>query len=383
VTAARPAEPRPAATVVLLRPAPDDLPGAEILLTRRPPTMAFAADLDVFPGGRVDPEDGDPRLVDRSLRTPAEAAVVLGGNVRHRDALALHLAAIRELIEETGVLLAREPVGRDRVAGIRDRLLAGSSLADALDDGGPPIRLATDRLAPIAQWTTPAFMSRRFATWFFAADLPPDAELTFEADEVVDHRWTRPIDALDGLADGTTAMWVPTSSVVEQLAALGVASAREVETAIRFGPVAPVAVVSENAFGARVAVSSVGAVPGRRGSVSIVGRAVHVIVDPGDPSEDAVEAILALLERRGRAGAIVLTRTDPDHAAGAEALAIPLRIPILAAPGAGRHLTYDVVEVRDGEELPSDVRVRARPGPAASGRLELELPWNAPGQSAG
>jgi glyoxylase-like metal-dependent hydrolase (beta-lactamase superfamily II) len=161
------------------------------------------------------------------------------------------------------------------------------------------------------------------------------------------------------------------------------ATAAEIASAIRFGPVARAALISQNALGARVAVASVGAVPGRRGSVSVVGRASHVIVDPGDPSEDAVDAILAVLERRGRAAAIVLTRADPDHAAGAEALAIPLRIPILAAPGAGRHLPYDVVEVHDGEELPSDVLVRVRLGRAGSGRLELELPRSLPGESAG
>jgi len=56
-------EPRPAATVVLIRPGPH---GLEVLLTHRPASMAFAGDMHVFPGGAVDPADTDPRLVARS-----------------------------------------------------------------------------------------------------------------------------------------------------------------------------------------------------------------------------------------------------------------------------------------------------------------------------
>ena len=66
----RPVEPRPAATVVLLRDGPD---GLETLLTRRPTTMAFAADVHVFPGGRVDAADADPRSPRRSVRSPEAA----------------------------------------------------------------------------------------------------------------------------------------------------------------------------------------------------------------------------------------------------------------------------------------------------------------------
>ena len=100
MTASPPAAvPIPAATVVILRPGPA---GAEVLLTRRPTTMAFAADVDVFPGGRVDPGDGDPSAIRASARTPAEAAAALGGNVEPSAAVALHVAAVREEITVAG-----------------------------------------------------------------------------------------------------------------------------------------------------------------------------------------------------------------------------------------------------------------------------------------
>jgi 8-oxo-dGTP pyrophosphatase MutT (NUDIX family) len=68
-------EPKPAATVVVLRPVDG---GFEVLLTRRAAGMRFGADMYVFPGGRLDPGDADHRA-----------------------------AAVRETLEETGIELDR------------------------------------------------------------------------------------------------------------------------------------------------------------------------------------------------------------------------------------------------------------------------------------
>src|SRR5512140_2754649 len=95
-----PVVPAPAATVVLLRPR---RVGFEVLLTRRPSTMAFAPDMHVFPGGRVDDADGSPSLFRRSVLSQADAALALGGDLEPTAALAAHVAAIRELFEEAGI----------------------------------------------------------------------------------------------------------------------------------------------------------------------------------------------------------------------------------------------------------------------------------------
>ena len=55
---------------------------------------------------------------------------------------------------------------------------------------------------------------------------------------------------------------------------------------------------------------------------------------PRTPPADAILAAVAATG--GRLIAIALTHVDPDHAAGAEALAIRLDLPIFAGPGAGR-----------------------------------------------
>jgi len=243
-------------------------------------------------------------------------------------------------------------------------------LADALD--GLDVRLATDRLAPIAHWTTPAFMARRFSTWFFVADLPPGTEPVFASEEVAAHRWVTAKRALQQMATAEIAMWVPTTTVLQRLVEIEATRAADVADRIALGRVPPPRIVGEDSNVVRFAFGAAGGLPGRAGLTTLYGRRAVVLVDPGDPSDEALQLIDAVVRRRkGTIRAIILTATDPDHAAAAEALAIPLDIPILVAPGAGRHLPYATREVGDDEPLPADLDLRARLGPAGSGRLEV------------
>ena len=188
MTAAGVVEPRPAATVVLLRPG---TAGLEVLLTHRPATMAFAGGAHVFPGGRVDPSDSDPALAARSVLAASDAAVALGGDLDPAAALAAHVAALRELFEEAGVLLADTGASPARIGEGRSALLRGEvtlpDLALELD-----LTLRTDRLVPLSRWVTPVVSPRRFDTRFFAALLPDGAEPSFEGGEVVGARLAPP-----------------------------------------------------------------------------------------------------------------------------------------------------------------------------------------------
>jgi ribonuclease/clavin/mitogillin len=342
VTSAAAAPPVPAATVVLLRPGPD---GPEILLTQRPSSMTFAGDLFVFPGGRVDAADADAAL----------------------GTSAFEVAAIRELFEEAGVLLAERRSGGQldaaALTGARRALNFGETtfpaVVEALD-----LRLRADLLSPIAHWTTPPIMPRRFDTRFFVAELPSGIEPSFDTDEVVAHRWLTARAALDAMAAGEIAMWVPTSATLQQLAfASGLA---EIRQRIVPGDVPAPRVVGERPGLTRVVVGSAGAVPGQTVNCYLVGEREVVVVDPGDPSDAAADAIIAATEGGGRLVAIALTHVDPDHAAGAEALALRLDLPILAGPGAGRDLPYLVRELADGERIGAgdiELDVVATPGP--------------------
>jgi 8-oxo-dGTP pyrophosphatase MutT (NUDIX family) len=96
---------RPAATVVVMRDAPG---GPEVFLVRRHHAIAFMAGAHVFPGGRID--DGD-RAADPSWCDGVEAARCALADQPADESLAAHVAALRELFEEVGVLLARRPDG--------------------------------------------------------------------------------------------------------------------------------------------------------------------------------------------------------------------------------------------------------------------------------
>ncbi len=117
-----PVESRPASTVILLR---DTAAGPEVYLLRRQRSMAFAAGMTVFPGGRVDPTDAT--IADSwSGPSPAWFAARLGCSAG--TAAACVAAAVRETFEESGVLLA----------GPSSESVVGDTTGDRL--GGRPDR---------------------------------------------------------------------------------------------------------------------------------------------------------------------------------------------------------------------------------------------------
>ena len=352
---------RPAATVVLLRPGPD---GLETLLTHRPVTMAFAADAHVFPGGRVDPGDADPSLAARSVVSPTEAAAALGGDLAPEIALAAFLAAIRELFEEAGVLLAGTAAPAASVDAARTALLGGetslASVADALD-----LRLRTDLLIPLSRWVTPAGYPRRFDARFFAAALPDGVTPSFEGGEVVAHTWRRPMDALAAMAVGRMTLWLPTSTTLQQLE--HARTIDEIRTRLAPGPLGAVEVDEPAPGVTRIVMPAGGGVAGQPVCAYLVGRRRFVLVDPGDPTGPGLERARGLAAERGGAiEAIALTHVDADHAAGAEGIAEGLGIEVLTGPGGGRPLPYPVRELADGEDLTAGdvpLRVLHAPGP--------------------
>jgi 8-oxo-dGTP pyrophosphatase MutT (NUDIX family) len=205
-----PAEPRDAATVVLLRPGVD---GPELYLLRRQVSMEFAGGMCVFPGGGVDPRDFD-HTVAWAGPAPAEWAERLG--VDEAKARALVCAAVRETFEESGVLLAGESADSvvadttaddweaDRVA-LEARDLA---MTEFLSRRGLVLR--TDLLGAWSGWLTPIFEPRRYRTWFFVAELPRGQrtrDVSSESDHVV---WLPALRAVEQAEQHEILMLPPT-----------------------------------------------------------------------------------------------------------------------------------------------------------------------------
>ena len=205
--------PRPAATVVLVKEARTD--PFEVMLLRRSSAMTFVAGAHVFPGGSIDDDDAlvDPAGCCDGLDAPVRFPLLDAGGE-----LACRVAAARELVEESGVLLARRQgswATRDEAVEIRQRLEGGVPFERVLRDGG--WRLALDALVPFAQIVTPRSEPRRFDTHFFLAELPPAAEARPEAAESDELVWASPTAALRGALTGRIVLVPPTWLILMRL----------------------------------------------------------------------------------------------------------------------------------------------------------------------
>ncbi|HEX7050328.1 MAG TPA: NUDIX domain-containing protein [Longimicrobiales bacterium] len=209
---AEPAPPRPAATAVLLR---EGAAGPEVLLLRRHRSAGFVPGAFVFPGGRVDPADAEPRLAEHAdgLATGAEPEP------------AYWMAAVREVFEETGILLARDAAGRaapdattdERIAEWRDALMdERASLADVVR--ALELRLALDDVVYFAHWITPIAEHRRYDTRFFLARVPEGRDARADPREMTEAVWLSPVEALERFHAGRLPMVFPTVATLESLA---------------------------------------------------------------------------------------------------------------------------------------------------------------------
>ncbi len=139
---------RPAATVIVLRPA---LEGFEVLLLLRAKAIKFAGSCWVFPGGSIDATD---QIANDSLATAK-------------------VAAARESQEEAG------------------------------------LTLNPDSFKFHSHWTTPEAAIKRFSTWFFIGAADRNCQVTIDNGEIVDSQWLSPSAALQLHLDGALKMMPP------------------------------------------------------------------------------------------------------------------------------------------------------------------------------
>lgn len=153
-------------------------------------SRGFFGNLAVFPGGSVDAcdvsADGEPM-----------------------DDLAHRRAALRELAEETGILLTQR--GSRSVSGLR-----GSDVyawADAENSA-----LDIDSLVLVSRWVTPEVAPRRFDARFYIAAADPVPEVKLDHDELVGYAWIDPESALRRHEAGEVQMILPTVAHLRWLA---------------------------------------------------------------------------------------------------------------------------------------------------------------------
>ncbi len=219
-------EPRPAATVILLR---EGAHAPEVLLLQRARGSAFLPGAYVFPGGALDPEDGGERTARRMQGlTDAQASARLG---LKQGGLAYWMAAARECFEEAGILLAVDALGRAvepaRAAALeswREPLNAGKrGFAELLE--AEDLYVPAGELVYFSHWITAAGRPRRFNTRFFVARAPLGQEGAHDASETVHSLWAAPREALARHERGEIELIFPTRTSLADLAPFTTAAA--------------------------------------------------------------------------------------------------------------------------------------------------------------
>lgn len=202
-----PSPPRPSSSVIIVSPR------NEILLLHRVQTSSSFPSAHVFPGGNLSAQDGD---------CPPENDVK-----RHEDSLCYRRAAIRELFEESGILLAKDSssgrllaIGEDeKEKGRKSIHMNEITFMEWIKKQNSAAELDTDRLIPFSRWITPSNVPRRYTTQMYLYFLP----LPQESDKkILDKLPTEGkceqilVPTGDGGIEVTEAMFLPASEWLQK-----------------------------------------------------------------------------------------------------------------------------------------------------------------------
>jgi len=353
---ARPAVPKDAAAVILLREDSDPA-DPQVFWARRGNRMAFLPGFHAFPGGQ---------------REESDAEVGVDG-AADRETATMIACAARELFEELGVLVARgaETLTKGQLASVLDDLTSGRmTFAELLGHYG--LRLDARDFTFAGRWVTPPFSPRRFDTYFFLARCPRKQEPRVVAGgEFSEGEWTGARAAL-GRWQRAEALAVPpvihalktlagglTGDLAERFLSVPQAH-REPVRRIEFLP-------GFVCFPVRTPTKP----PATTTNCYVVGTRDFVVVDPGSPYEDEQAALGEYVDELRAAGRamreIILTHLHPDHVAGAEALraraggGVPVAAHRLTAEALGGAVRVDrFVEDDEIIELDGDPRLSLR-----------------------
>jgi 8-oxo-dGTP pyrophosphatase MutT (NUDIX family) len=217
--------PKKAVTVILLREKKPE--GFEVFLLKRHEKSSFMGGNYVYPGGRVERDDGSLETCSLCKGvTPEEASRTLAASLSPEESMAHWIAGIRELFEEAGILFAYTaagnpidfsgPADQEKFLHYRHALQKGEmTICQVAQEEN--ILFALDQLYYHAHWITPEAHTYRFDTRFFIARHPEGQVASHDMKETIAGTWITPVQALDENLNGEIALSPPTVKTLEDL----------------------------------------------------------------------------------------------------------------------------------------------------------------------
>lgn len=386
---------RPSAAVVPWRRQGD---GLEVYWVQRAETLPFMGGWYAFPGGGLSKRDlgvrvtGTPRGFDNPVQVTGLPASLRQGADTPPDVVpGLVACALRELFEETGLLLVRELLpghGRGPILAASDldrarrRLLAQeATLGEIVAE--LKVTLDASPLEFAGRWLTPPLAPLRFDNRFFLLEWPRQASFQPQVvpGELVSGEWIEPARALERWRQGEVLAAPPILHLLTVLAEDGPAAGLPRLLDPSEADLGPYRKIEFRPGVVMLPLETSTLPPATHTNAYLLGHGETVLVDPGSDRPDELIALRAALDDwRGRHGrtvrAIWLTHHHPDHVGGVAAMAQHLGVPVLAHPATARRLRERGLPV-DGE-LEDDQRVTLGGSPAMTVRV-VHTPGHARG----
>lgn len=338
-------------------------------MLQRSQNAAFLGGAYVFPGGSLEPQDADERVLQRVRGLTAEQANARLGVTS--GALSYYVAAIRECFEEAGVLLLKNADGSVVTAGQATSLLHYRQRPFAEFLEAENLLIPGDALAYFGHWVTVPGRARRFDTRFFVALAPEGQAGSNDATETVHDVWLQPADALERGARGEIELVFATKHTLEELARFNepkdafahAANLPEIEsnracraqgkegeklfrrtdppyfeihwsdpeeTGTTTYDIAPGQAKRLDRFVTRLTAPNAGMMTGPGTNTYIVGERDLAVIDPGPAIASHTEKILELTS--GRLRWILCTHTHIDHSPAAAILKAATGAQMLGRP---------------------------------------------------
>jgi glyoxylase-like metal-dependent hydrolase (beta-lactamase superfamily II)/8-oxo-dGTP pyrophosphatase MutT (NUDIX family) len=396
---ALPHQPRPAATLILLR---SGKTGLETLLLQRTQGAAFLGGAYVFPGGSLDAADAATRRVVGLAEAQANERLKVPSG-----ALAYYVAAVRECFEEAGVLLACDARGNAVPASRAESLLSfRDRFFELLEQ--EDLYIPAGALAYYGHWITQPGRPRRFDTRFFVALAPEGQEGAHDATEHVHQVWTTPREALARGDRGEIELVYATRQTLQDLARFGEprpafdyarslaeiptnracwARGKEGARVFRRGDaqyfeihwsdpeetgqstydLVPGAPKRLDRFTTRLIAPNPGVMTGPGTNTYLVGDEELAVIDPGPAIDSHIEKILAFPNIKW----VLCTHTHLDHSPAAAAVKAATGARVFGRPAPqGQDPTFKPDEVlQDGQRVelgPVSLRAIHTPGHASN-----------------